>query len=181
MVHFHELRVTPDGKHLIIDVHVIEHENYENVYIDKIYVDTDKTYMNVGPSGNFLFKEELDEYDNRKSIRLVYDIDGFGKRMFFVYVCTKGEPAADTPCGLKQKMTMAATYDTSVIYDTVTGSLGSFNDCQLPTGFITDYLKQKAFQLNLKGGNYSKAIEYWDSYVNGRIHKIRNFKCGCRG
>lgn len=40
MLEFRELRITPDGNHLIIDVAVQEHSYYENVFIDSIIIDT---------------------------------------------------------------------------------------------------------------------------------------------
>ena len=40
MMQFNELRITPDKKHLIIDVQVQEMRYYENVYLDTIIIDT---------------------------------------------------------------------------------------------------------------------------------------------
>ena len=40
MVAFQELRITPDGQKLIIDVSVKDLEYYTNVYLDTIQIDT---------------------------------------------------------------------------------------------------------------------------------------------
>lgn len=50
MINFNELRITPDGKYLIIDVSVKNEPYYDNVYIDSIIIDTQDTYVPSGPS-----------------------------------------------------------------------------------------------------------------------------------
>lgn len=52
MVTFQELRITPDGKYLIIDVSIKNEPYYENVYIDSVIIDTQDTYVPSGPSNN---------------------------------------------------------------------------------------------------------------------------------
>lgn len=44
MVTFNDLRITEDGKQLIIDVQVDSLSWYNNIYIESIHIDTDKTY-----------------------------------------------------------------------------------------------------------------------------------------
>jgi hypothetical protein len=69
MVDFNELRITPDGQYLIIDVTVKSNSLYDNVYISRIDIDNQDTYINGGPSGKTLYSEEIDSDTNLKHIR----------------------------------------------------------------------------------------------------------------
>jgi hypothetical protein len=40
MISFNELRVTPDGKYLIVDVSIQNMDYYDTVFLDSLYVDT---------------------------------------------------------------------------------------------------------------------------------------------
>lgn len=55
MIQFNELRVTPDGKRLIVDVKVPDIKYYENVYIDTIQIDNQNTFIENGPSSQPLY------------------------------------------------------------------------------------------------------------------------------
>lgn len=61
MLEFRELRITPDGNHLIIDVAVREHSYYENVFIDSIIIDTQDTYVQNGPSSKPIYQYKVEE------------------------------------------------------------------------------------------------------------------------
>ena len=91
MIEFKELRVTPDGKTLIIDASVKDLSYYDNVYIDSLTIDTQDTYSESGSSTNPIFYYEVASVsdENKKRIRLelnntvLGDITG---NMFFVYI-----------------------------------------------------------------------------------------------
>lgn len=59
MIQFNELRVTPDGKKLIIDASVKDLQYYNDVYIDAVIIDTQDTYIANGPSTNPVFSYEV--------------------------------------------------------------------------------------------------------------------------
>lgn len=59
MIEFLELRVTPDGKKLIIDASVKDLQYYNDVYIDAVIIDTQDTYIANGPSTNPVFSYEV--------------------------------------------------------------------------------------------------------------------------
>ena len=50
MVQFNELRITPDGNTLIIDVAIKDLRYYDNVGLDTILIDTQDTFTAEGPS-----------------------------------------------------------------------------------------------------------------------------------
>ena len=55
MLHFNELKITPDNKYLIIDVSVDTDEYFNNIEIDKIIIDNQDTYSARGPSSTPLY------------------------------------------------------------------------------------------------------------------------------
>lgn len=59
MIQFNELRVSPDGKKLIIDASVKDLQYYDDVYIDAVIVDTQDTYVANGPSAKPVFYYEV--------------------------------------------------------------------------------------------------------------------------
>lgn len=71
MIQFNELRVTPDGKRLIIDASVKDLQYYNDVYIDTIVIDTQDTYMANGPSGNPIFSYTVDGTDTIQTVETI--------------------------------------------------------------------------------------------------------------
>lgn len=50
MIKFQELKITPDGQNLIVDVSIKDFEYYNDVYLDKLLIDTSSTFIDSGPS-----------------------------------------------------------------------------------------------------------------------------------
>lgn len=63
MIRFNELRITKDGKHLIIDVSVRSQSYYNDVYLDSISIDTQNTYKDGGPSSSIVYYKEIADYN----------------------------------------------------------------------------------------------------------------------
>lgn len=59
MVNFNELRITPDGKSLIVDVSVPDYTYYEDISLSKIVIDTQETFQISGPSNKNIYNIEL--------------------------------------------------------------------------------------------------------------------------
>ena len=69
MLHFNELRITQDGRSLIIDVSVDNQDYFDDVLLDSIVIDTQDTYILNGPSGNPVYTYTVgDSYDLTCSI-----------------------------------------------------------------------------------------------------------------
>lgn len=182
MIHFNELRVTPDGKHLIIDVRVLNESYYENVYIDSIIIDTQDTYISNGPSSKSLYSTKLTE-ENTKNIRLILDTIDLGSlnNLFFVYVRTKGTPSADTPCGMDNITTMGIVTNMYPFYQQAMNYIGEIADtCSVPQNFIDYILKIKALELAVKTGNYPDAIKYYNKFFKNKEGIIiKKGGCSC--
>lgn len=63
MIKFTDLRVTKDGKQLIIGAKVKEDSYYNDVYIDKVIIDTEETFSPTGPSSQGI---EINIHEEKK-------------------------------------------------------------------------------------------------------------------
>ena len=177
MLSFNELRISPDQKHLIIDVSVQPLPYYENVYIDTIIIDTQKTYSALGPSNKPLFTIDAGQV---KHYRDFIDIDTLSDNMFFVYAITTGDPSDDVPCGMSDTSILGVTYDKYPMYQQAMKMLNSIGGCE-PSSELIDYiLQQKAFDISLQTGNYTQAIEYWNIFFHD-TERVPKTRCGCYG
>lgn len=192
MVEFKELRVTPDGSKLIVEVAVIYLPYYENVFIDAIVIDNQDTYVPDGPSENPLYFKRIEdnlniitkEITGEKWARLEIkskDIGTITGNLFFVYVIAKGVPTEDTPCGMDNIMTTGVVANLYPFYrSTIYDMKGIENDCIIPKRFIDKILRFKALTLSIRTGHYTQAIKYWNKFfVNIKDNSLIN-KCDCK-
>lgn len=61
MIKFNELRISECSKKLIVDVSVSALSYFNNVYIDKIIIDNQDTYIGTGPSSTPIFEFTVPE------------------------------------------------------------------------------------------------------------------------
>lgn len=217
MVIINELRITPDGKSLIIDASIENLVYYKDVNIAAVIVDSQETYISSGPSNQALFHHSyekepyvvgtLDDCASVKSadsnckcdgivtaqkygskhIRLVLTEKELGasldSNIFFVYIVTHGTPAINTPCGMDNLFTMGIVYNPRPIYNLGMGYIRELADnCSMPKNFVDYILRFKAFELSLRTGNYTLAIDYWRKFFKNRTSSISKPKgCGCHG
>lgn len=192
MVEFKELRVTPDGSKLIVEVAVIDLPYYENVFIDAIVIDNQDTYVPDGPSENPLYFKRIEdnlniitkEITGEKWARLEIESKDIGTitgNLFFVYVIAKGVPTEDTPCGMDNIMTTGVVANLYPFYrSTIYDMKGIENDCIIPKRFIDKILRFKALTLSIRTGHYTQAIKYWNKFfVNIKDSSLIN-KCSCK-
>lgn len=208
MIQFNELRITPDGKKLVIDASVKDLNYYNDVYIDAIIIDSQNTYVSNGPSSKPIFYYEISnpnvtvtypEYNgyvpsrqgnsgdiNEKRVRLELDSkilgDSISTNLFFVYVIAKGTPSPDTPCGMDNQTTLGVVADLYPYYRSVMNGIKEIsNECEIPRTFIDNLLRFKALELSLKTGNYIQAIKYWNKFFVGIKSSNINTYCKCHG
>ena len=178
MLQWNELRITPDRKHLVIDVQVQPLPYYENVYIDALIIDTQKTFLETGPSNKPLMTIPCGE--EAKHVREFIDIDTLADNLFFIYAVASGEPTEDTPCGMSDPYILGLAYDKYPMYTRGMSLIQEANGCDPANDFINYILQQKAFDISLATGNYTQAIEYWNRFFDQKKQSVRN-KCGCHG
>lgn len=206
MINFNELRITPDGRYLIVDVQVQNLDYYKDVYLDSIHIDTQQTFIETGPSNKpiysyivpdneqFIYTQDcgcrvvteqeedilVDEFSGTKHIRQFIDIDSIGNNLFFVWVVTKGNPTEDTPCGMKDAITLGVVYNKLPIYNVAMKYINSIEGCNIPREFMDFIFRKKAFETCLEVGNYNQAIKYWNKFFTN-IKESQVSNCDCYG
>lgn len=184
MIKFTDLRVS--NGHLIISAEVREIEDYyDNVYIDKIKIDSQDTFSSTGPSSSLIY-ESASFPAETKSITLDLDASDFtdidmDKTMFFVYAVATGTPSADTPCGMDNVNSLGVTFSLCPIYNETMAYVKEVeNTCNLPMSFINMILQLKAIQYSINSGHYTQAIKYYNKfYKNLGVSSTK--PCGCHG
>lgn len=185
MIRFNELKISSNGK-LFIDAEVKGDAYYDNVYIDKVIIDNQDSFLISGPSSTPIYEYSFADNSKEKAVNLVLDnsnmVADMKGDMMFVYIITKGAPSIDTPCGMDNTITLGIAYSEQTIlnsYLTYIKEIG--RHCQVPKGFIDYFLKVKAFELAIEVGNYTEAISLWRRFFKDQAAGITNFKCGCNG
>lgn len=127
MIQFNELRITDDGKYLIIDAEVKSTE--PNIYIDNVLIDSQDTYKAGSPSNNLLYNQEYND-------------------TYLNYICTKTEEPEgityeDNTKNIKLYSTRGDSKINKIYYKLKVTDLtnfkdGSFNHCML---FVYVHLK----------------------------------------
>ena len=200
MIQFNKLKVSQDGKNLIIDAQVENCSYYTNIHIDSIIIDTQHTFVTSGPSVTPAFKYTytstsastlgydtiLDQNGGLKEIRMTISHSELGETttldqdLLFVYVIINGSPSPNTPCGMDN------TYELGVIYNDYPHYLISMNYinelsscCKIPQSFIDYFLEKKAFELAIKVGSYLTAINYWNKFFTVVPNTITYKTCQC--
>lgn len=208
MIHYNNLYITEDSKCLIIDVAIDEESYYENIYLDKIAIDTQDTYVPNGPSDKAkiftIRKESLDKVyadgkeiyvddhyiyvqgtDKLKHIKLyltTQDLEvNLSKDMLFVYTIATGTPAPDTPCNCDVNKILSIVYNDYEVYKSIIPLVKEIsNECNNSVAFINKELQLKAIEYAIKSGNYLLAIKYWRKYFMNNINIVSK-KCNCNG
>lgn len=202
MVIFNECRIDKEGKHLIIDASIDSLSYYENVYLESLTIDTDKTFIENGPSSNPIYTKDLSFSNsdiqepatiepkvsiNPKNIRLKLTyrelgLDTLDNNLLFVYIGVGGIPDPDTPCGMDNKYSVAVAVNMRPIYNKTMSYIKEFKEtCTASKGFIDMILRFKAFELSLKTGNFTTAIKQWDKLLKNKGIVVLNRGCDCNG
>lgn len=98
MVTFNELRITPDGNTLIIDVAIKDLRYYNNVGLDTILIDTQDTFTAEGPSSKavkFSVKNDVDPKLFERRTPFTYIFKGTLKEGFLYTFGTLPSPTND--------------------------------------------------------------------------------------
>ncbi len=185
MIRFNNLSINASGQ-LLIDAQVKGDSYFDNVYIDKVIIDTQKTFLTGGPSETPVYTYTFDEEVNAKEVNLVLDssdmLVNIKHDLLFIYIVTKGAPSMDTPCGMDNYITLGIAYYQQTILGTFLNYMKEIeNNCAVPKHFIDYYLRIKAFELSIDTGNYTQAIIYWNKFFINNTTISSNSNCGCNG
>lgn len=185
MISIQELRITNTGDRLIIGANVRQEPYYNDVYIDKVIIDTEKTYSEHGPSSNPIYSKQFE--GNVKNINLQLDKLDLGNNalsshLFFVYIIAKGTPASNTPCGMDNINTLGVTMYMGLYYNTFMNYIGEMNNnCNIPQGLIDHILRYDALNTSINTGHYIKGIEFFNKWFSNSTPTPITHNCGCHG
>ena len=185
MIIFNELRVSEITGKLIIDVSVSSAAYYNDVYIDKVMIDTQDNYVGTGPSSTPIYQQLVE--GNLKNLRIELDEaslsdSSLNTTLFFVYVSIKGIPSPDAPCGADKINTLGVVANLAPIYRHAVTLLTSIKEeCTLNKQLIDFILHLNGLDIALKTCNYLTAIKYWQRYFQIPTLVTLNNICTCNG
>lgn len=207
MIHYNNLYVTEDSKYLVIDVAIDEDSTYDDVYLYRIAIDTQDTYITNGPSNNakIIFLDEGDvekpsmngigEVKNSgkdikkvKHTKLTLSAKDLGvnlnKDMLFIYSTASGFISGDKPDVLKYitDTILNVVVNTYEVYKSIIPLIKEIGElCKDPISFIDRELQIKAVEYSIKNSNYLLAIKYWKKYFMDNTITSSSNKCNCNG
>lgn len=196
MIQFNTLKITQDGKNLVINASVKNLSYYTNVLIGSITIDNQDTFSASGPSNNPIYKHSFagmdlttgEEIAGLKTISITIsakeflDNDGdLNDDILYVYLTAVGSPSADTPCGMDNINTLGVALNLRPIYNSGMAYIKQVEEsCEIPKGFINFILEYRALDLALKTENYIQANKYWNKFFkNNDIVSLNTNSCGC--
>lgn len=183
MIEFKELRVSNENKCIIVDVEIIGVDNWENIGIDAIRIESQDTYNELNQDSiSPVYESDLNSY--KKSVQLLIsqeDLDNVGlkadilKDLFYVTVSLKGSYPANTPEEFKMMSRLGVVFNTYPVYADVIKHLQNTSKCcEIPDTFVDYILKYKAFEVALKAGHWPLANKYWNKFFK---KSIKTCKC----
>ena len=198
MIQFNTLKITQDGKNLVINASVKNLSYYTNVLIGSITIDNQDTYLTSGPSNKPIYRHSFagqdlttgKEVEGLKTINVVIsakeflDNDGnLNDDILYIYLTAVGSPSADTPCGMDNVVTLGVALNLRPIYNSGMAYIKQVEkSCEIPKDFINFILEYKALDLALKTENYIQANKYWNKFFkNNNIVSLNTYSCGCTG
>lgn len=196
MIQFNTLKITQDGKNLVINASVKNLSYYTNVLIGSITIDNQDTFSASGPSNNPIYKHSFagkdlitgEEIAGLKTISITIsakeflDNDGdLNNDILYVYLTAVGSPSADTPCGMDNINTLGVALNLRPIYNSGMAYIKQVEkSCEIPKGFINFILEYRALDLALKTENYVQANKYWNKFFKSNdIVSLNTNSCGC--
>jgi hypothetical protein len=200
MVTFKELRISPDGKKLLVNCIVDQMNIYEDMYIKSIYVEYYKNVNTMGvPSDKAICIYENSEDD--VSVKAVkeclehsnivvekFNIESFIGGLFYVYVTCDGVLPAGVstlPCGYDDNTDVGVILDWKLFYETgmkyIARMAKECYKCDSPLGAENFILLWNALKLAMSTCDYRLIEKYWNKFIRIAIHDgiIRPSGCGC--
>lgn len=209
MVRFNELRITEDGKCLIVDCEIEQIGLYADMYIDEIRLDY---YKNVDSSGlpttkSYQMWKYKDGDPKMRGVRVSmedsaiplqdFDINAVGDGLFrdglfYVTVICGGSPkmtvhGTELPCGIDSNIDTQAVIDWKGFYERgmqfVSSMYGCGADkCEIPAGFEDFILLWNALKTAIAVCDWPLVSKLWDRILRSRAYNKTvglSGGCGC--
>lgn len=182
MIYFNTLNILAKDKTLVLDIAVPTSTYFNNVYIDKILIDTQDTFTIDSPSATPIYSY-IDTTDTRKNLSLFLTEDmlnisasensiNLDSDLLYVYVITKGDMATDTPIALQSNITLKTIYNSySILQNSMLYIKELKNTSKIPKNFIDYILRKKALDISILTENYTHANLIWEEYFKQYLIK----------
>lgn len=193
MVIFDQLRISDDGKKLYVNAHVNSADCFNNIYLDRIVIQTQDQVSEADPltPGDACICQ-MQITDETKELNLVLDAstdfdsvyNTLSDKLLFVYIVCKGVPDPCTPCRLDELTTLGVTFDETMLYQKVMQYTRQLTDsCEIPKDFIDLILLWNGFKAAVETEHYIPAIDFWKKlFDSNNIAVYGTTKpCGCHG
>ena len=192
MVIFDQLRISDNGKVLYLDAHVNKASYFDNIYIERIVIQTQDQVSEADP----ISPGDSNVYDvTVEPTKVVHcalnasadfktSLGTLSNKLLFVYIICNGCPDACTPCRLDERTTLGVTFDEALLYQQVMGYTKELaNSCKMPQDFVDFILNWNAFKASVETEHYVSAIKFWEMlFGKGSAFAYKTTKpCGCHG
>lgn len=183
MIDLLRLAIEDNGTTFSLECQVSDEAYFKDVYLDKILIDTQDTYNDSGPSSSaytlktFTGKEK--SFSIEKDTTIPLDLK---HNILFVWICTKGTPSADTPCGKGKTNTIGVAVYIKEFYESlicVLKDITNKSECHIPKEFITKYLQFKGFIYALEAEHYTQACEWYKNFFLDTNTTTLKSTCSC--
>lgn len=191
MIVFDRLQISDNGSRLNIDVHVNMASYFDNVYIDKVVIQTQDQVSEMDPltpGDEYIYELTADE--NTKELHLSLNastdfetvMSTLSDKLLFVYVVCKGLTDPCTPCRLDELTTLGVTFDEALFYQQVMQYTRQLADsCEIPKNFIDMILLWNGFRAAIETEHYLVAIDFWKKlFASDSVFTVIK-SCGCYG
>lgn len=173
MVIYDQLRVSDDGKQLLIDAHVSQAECFSSVTIQSLYICLgSQVYetLTIDPESNSNIYHktyedvlEIHECINIDDEALVYNKTDFSKDLFFVYIGCNMVPEGCDCYTHVGKYVLGVTFDENLLYQRVMQFTKSLADeCKIPVAFTDFILLWNAFKASVETEHFIPAVKYYN-------------------
>lgn len=188
MIEFKELYIASDYKSLIIDVGISEFEEYNNIRISEIYIDTKDTLEPSvsGPSNNTVYskvfkdvwdipEEGIYSDNNGKSIRLVLSSNAISAplkgNIFYVWIVA-------SPVEEGSDMKLGVAIDWKTIYSIGLKYVKDVNcGCTNKAPLIDFVLQYNAFKAAVQTGHYIEANKFFKKFFISNSIIFNHLNC----
>jgi hypothetical protein len=192
MVIFDQLRISDNGKVLYLDAHVNKASYFDNIYIERIVIQTQDQVseadpLSPGDSNVYdvtVTPTKVVHYALNASADFKTSLGTLSNKLLFVYIICNGCPDACTPCRLDERTTLGVTFDEALLYQQVMGYTKELtNSCKMPQDFVDFILNWNAFKASVETEHYIPAIKFWEMlFGKGNAFAYKTTKpCGCHG
>ena len=193
MVIFDQLRISDNGKLLLIDVHVNKASHFDDIYISKMVIQTHEQVseadpLSPGDSHIYSMQAEPGTKELHLALNAATDFDitlkNLSGKLLFVYVICTGVPGECTPCRLDEMTTLGVTFDETLFYQMVMQHTRQLADtCKIAKGFLDLILLWNGFKAAIETEHYIPAIDFWKKMFDKRHNSsVSGAKpCGCHG